>query len=291
MRQRISILSIAGLAAWMLVSPACMRFRTSDKKAIREFGELGLRLDTTRTLVDGRSLHHVSIGADTLPTLLFVHGTPGSWTAFESFMKDSALLRRYRMVGIDRPGFGYSDFGKALPLREQTRLMWRALDTLRKGRRLFLAGHSLGGPIVLRMAAERPDAVDGIMLISGSVDPALEPREGWRRWMDVPPLRYLLPGAFRPSNTELVHFKKDVKELQEDFPRVTCDVHIVHGMLDRWVPPGNADHARRMLLNARSIEWLMIEKGNHFIPWTYHREVADAMVRMLRKEAGDGRGE
>ena len=281
MRPRIPLIVFTGLLSWMLVSPACMRFRTSDRKAIREFSERGLSLDSARLRVEDRTLHYVSIGSDTLPTLMFIHGTPGSWTAFEPFMKDSSLLGRYRMVGIDRPGFGFSDFGKALPLRDQTRLMTSVIDSLRNGRPFFLAGHSLGGPIVLRMAAERPEAVDGIMLISGSVDPALEPRENWRKWMEVPPLRYLLPGAFRPSNTELVHFKKDILEVQEDFPNVICDVSIVHGTLDKWVPVGNAEHARRMLGNARSIEWVMIEKGNHFIPWTHHSVVADAMARML----------
>lgn len=281
MRSRISILSVAGLLAWMLVSPACMRFRTSDNKAMREFGEMGLSLDASTAKVEGRNLHYVSVGPDTLPTLLFVHGTPGSWTAFESFMKDSTLRRRFRMVGIDRPGFGYSDFGKALPLREQTRLMSVVLDSLRNGKPLYLAGHSLGGPIVVRMAAERPEAVDGIMLISASVDPGLEPKERWRNWMDVPPLRFLLPGAFRPSNTELVHFKKDIVELRDDFPKVRCAVHIVHGMKDRWVPSGNADYARGMLRNARAGQWIMIAEGSHFIPWTHHGVIADAMVRML----------
>jgi pimeloyl-ACP methyl ester carboxylesterase len=283
MRLRIPLLTFSGLLVWMLVSPGCMRFRTSDAKAIREFGELGLRLEPIRSRIGSSNLHGVSIGPDSLPALVFIHGTPGSWNAFDSFMKDSSLRRRFRMISIDRPGFGYSDFGKALPMKEQTSLMLSFLDSLRKGRRVFLAGHSLGGPIVLRMAAERPDAVDGIMLISGSVDPALEPREKWRYWMDVPPLRFLLPGAFRPSNTELVHFKKDILDLQEDFPKVVCDVHIVHGMLDKWVPPGNAEHARRMLRNAKRIEWVMIDKGNHFIPWTYHGIVAEAMLKMLEK--------
>ena len=282
MRKRIPLFLSANLLVWMLVSPACMRFRTPDARAVREFRESGIPLHPHSARVGDRVVHLVATGPDSLPTLVFIHGTPGSWTAFKDYMKDSSLRRRFRMLGIDRPSFGYSDFGRALPLREQTALMLAALDSFQNGKPVFLAGHSLGGPIVVRMAAERPGTIQGIMLISGSVDPSLEPREAWRNWMEKPPLRYLLPGAFRPSNTELVHFKKDILELQGDFQKVQCDVHIVHGMRDKWVPPGNADHARRQLGNARRVEWLMIEEGNHFIPWTRRREVADAMAAMLQ---------
>ncbi|WP_460996415.1 alpha/beta fold hydrolase [Spirosoma harenae] len=52
---------------------------------------------------------YVSIGAADKPTLVFVHGSPGSWNAFASYLKDSLFLEHYRMVSLDRPGFEDSE--------------------------------------------------------------------------------------------------------------------------------------------------------------------------------------
>jgi pimeloyl-ACP methyl ester carboxylesterase len=135
------------------------------------------------------------------------------------------------------------------------------------------------------MAADNPDAFQGIMLISGSVDPALEPKESWRYVAEKFPFRLLLPGAFKPSNTELVYFKKDVVALAGDFSKVSCDVYLVHGAKDTWVPVGNVDYAREKLIHARRVETLIIPDGNHFIPFTRRAKVVEAMIRMAEGES------
>ena len=65
-----------------------------------------------------------------MPTLLFVHGTPGSWDAFKAYLKNKELLQYYRIISIDRPGFGYSDFGNAMNLTEQTKIIAAWMDSI-----------------------------------------------------------------------------------------------------------------------------------------------------------------
>jgi pimeloyl-ACP methyl ester carboxylesterase len=63
----------------------------SDKKVSQYFATQLVK-PTFRTIrVEGRSIHYVTIGADTLPTVFFIHGSPGSWDAFISFFADSTL--------------------------------------------------------------------------------------------------------------------------------------------------------------------------------------------------------
>jgi len=195
-------------------------------------------------------------------------------------MQDSALLFRYRMISVDRPGFGSSDFGEAVNLAEQSLLLLPILDAEKNGKPVFLAGHSLGGPLVVKMAADYPAAIKGIMLISGSIDPALEPGEKWRNTADKFPFSLLLPGAFKPSNTELIYFKKDVYALANDFAKVTADVYLVHGEKDTWVPVGNIDYAKEKLTHANKVETLILKDGNHFIPWTRKKEIISALIAM-----------
>ena len=94
------------LGGWLILAQSCFTFRTADAKAISKFQEDGILLKTVAVKQDGFPIHYVQTGNDSLPTLIFIHGTPGSWNAFEMYLRDSLLRAHYRMISIDRPGFG-----------------------------------------------------------------------------------------------------------------------------------------------------------------------------------------
>jgi pimeloyl-ACP methyl ester carboxylesterase len=273
---------IAILFLWVLIAPGCMTFRLSDERAIRNFARKGLDLKPGYVNINQHQIHYVSVGNDTLPTLVLIHGSPSAWSAFTKYMEEPALLFHYRMIAVDRPGFGYSEFGNAMTLAEQSMQLIAVIKHLDNGKPVYLAGHSLGGPLVVKMAADAPQMFSGIMLISGSVDPSLEPKESWRYIMETFPLNHFLPGSFKPSNTELVHFKEEVKSLANDFPKVTTKVYLVHGDQDTWVPPGNVDYAKTHLTNATKVEIRMIPKGTHFIPWSHQKLIVEEMIKMAK---------
>ncbi|HRH60054.1 MAG TPA: alpha/beta hydrolase, partial [Chitinophagaceae bacterium] len=236
---------------WITLAQSCMRMRTSDSVAIKNFSEKNVKLRTYNFTSGGHNIHYVATGSDTLPTLIFIHGSPGSWDAFADYLKDSLLLLHYRMISIDRPGFGYSDYGDAMSLNAQIPLLADLLKHIENGKPMCLIGHSLGGPAVVKLAGEYPELpVTNLVILAGSVDPSEEKPENWRSTLDRTPLRWLVPGAMRPSNAELLLFKKDVDDLASDFPKVKCNVLIMHGDKDDFVPPGNAIYSQNHLVNA-----------------------------------------
>jgi len=267
------------LVAWMMVAPYLFTFHRRDEKVTEALRKLGIVLRFHKDKVRGSTIHYVVTGDESLPTLVFIHGSPSTWTAFSAYLKDPELRAKYRMVSIDRPGFGGSDPGEARHLKEQSALILPILHKIDNGKPMILAGHSLGGPLVVQLAADDPSFISGIILLAGSVAPALEPREYWRHMMNLIPLTYLLPGAFRTSNTELVYFKDDVKALEKDFPKVTCDVYLVHGDKDSWVPPGNVDFAREKLVHAHSVFTQILAGADHFIHWTRTVEIKNTMLK------------
>ena len=109
------------LIGWVLLAPWFFTFRMSDNTAKQLFSQLGIPVRTANINVSGKEIHYVMVGNDSLPTLAFIHGSPSSWRAFIEYMKDAELLKHYRIIGIDRPGFGYSDFGQAMTLQEQAK--------------------------------------------------------------------------------------------------------------------------------------------------------------------------
>lgn len=271
------------IVVWVIIAPGCMTFRKADRVMISRFKENGVELSTSFEKVQGTNIHYAKTGNDTLPTIIFVHGTPGSWDAFAGYMRDTELLSQYRMISIDRPGFGYSDFGKVYNLKKQAELIEPVLEKLQNGKPVYLAGHSLGAPLIVQLAADRPGLCQGLIMISGSVDPSIEKAEKWRPWLFKTPLNFLVPGAFKPSNEELWYLKKDLITLKDEFARITCPVYFIHGDNDTWVPVENVAYAKKLLVNTNTIGELIIPGGNHFIPWTKYGEIKNVLIGLSNK--------
>jgi len=78
------------------------------------------------------------------------------------------LARRYRVIAIDRPGYGYSErpHGRLWTARAQADLLHRTLARLGVERPIVL-GHSWGTLVALALALDQPEAVRGLVLLSG----------------------------------------------------------------------------------------------------------------------------
>jgi pimeloyl-ACP methyl ester carboxylesterase len=268
------------LVLWLIMAQSCMTFRMTDATAKEKFKAKGVEVTMNTITVNKRNLHYVKTGNDSLPTIVFVHGTPGSWDAFENYLEDRDLLQKFRMIAIDRPGFGYSDFGKPLNLAQQSVIISPLFNYISNNKPVYLVGHSLGGPMIVKLAADNPGRIAALVLLAGSNDPAQETPEKWRPVLYKTPLTYLVPGAMRPSNEELWYLKKDLVYLKDDFPKIVCPVYIVHGLKDNMVPPANVDYDKKMLVNASKIEELIFPDANHFIPWTRYQPIKDLLLKL-----------
>ena len=117
------------------------------------------------TLVEaaGWTVRALSVGAGTGLPLLMVHGFGGDLLSWQ--FNQPALAAARQVVAIDLPGHGGSS--KALPdggLPALVELLFAAMDALSLPR-AHLAGHSLGGALVLAMAAARPERVASVTLV------------------------------------------------------------------------------------------------------------------------------
>ncbi len=61
---------------------------------------------------------------------------------------------------------------------------------------------------------------------------------------------------------------------------IRMPVTVIQGEEDPLVPPGNADYAKRMLVNA-PVTIQMIPNMNHFIPWSRPDLIHDAIIKHL----------
>ena len=161
---------------------SCISFRMSSGEIKRYFEEKHVTAIQHNYKVGFRDIHYVKAGDPTKPLVVFLHGSPGSLSAFIHFLTDSVLLKEALLITTDRPGFGYSNFGNGEPsLKKQSEILKPILEEYKSNRPIILVGHSLAGALIVRMAADYPDLVDGVIIVAGSVDPELEPNETWFR--------------------------------------------------------------------------------------------------------------
>lgn len=278
--RRLLIAFLLLITVWLVFAQCSMKFRISDSEAHKKFSENGVTLVTETRKVNGFSIHYAKTGSDTLSTLFFVHGSPGGWNAFERYMQDKDLLSKYRMISIDRPGFGYSQFGDAKNLQEQSNLISPLVKSFQNGKPMYAVGHSLGGPMIVKLQIDNENLFTGLVFLAASVDPDAEKPEKWRFVLRKTPLEYFLPGAFRPSNEELIYLKTDLKYLDKEWDKITCPVWIIHGDKDSFVPVENVDYAKKKLTKAKSVEVKILPGARHFIPWEQYSDIKEVLMRL-----------
>lgn len=277
---KISAGILALLLGYMVFCQCCMRMRWNDNKAYAVFKKRNIPLQIFDTVISDRHLHYAVTGNDELPTLVFIHGSPGSWFHYMYYMQDTAMQKKFRMVSIDRPGFGYSDFGKAMHLEAQCNLILPVLKKLKNEQPMYGCGHSMGGPVLAKLAADEPGLFKKIVIVAGALDSDQEKKEWWRHAMKNKPMYWFLPGAFGPSNTELLYLKKDLVPLANDLSKITSEVIFVHGDEDTWVPIGNVAYGINKMTHAKSTRSDTLTGADHQVPWKRKDELKKILMEL-----------
>jgi len=234
--------------------------------------------------INNREINYAVIGADSLPTAIFFHGAPGSWSAFIDFMKDEDLIKHVQIVSVDRPGYGHSNFGNSVTsLTAQAKLLQPLLDKFSHTKNILI-GHSLGGPVIARIAMDFPEITNSLIMVAPSIDPSLEPDEDWFRFpLRTPFLRWILPTSFRVTNDEIYFLEEELEIMMPLWEKIKLPVTVIQGGEDSLVPPANASFAKKMLVNAESLDIMFKEDMNHFVPWNNPQLIKEAIMKYAAK--------
>jgi pimeloyl-ACP methyl ester carboxylesterase len=281
---RKHILRIGGVIGLFVLftqlTSGCFQFRMDQSEVTTYFKDIGKAPELQTIQVNGRRINYADTKSDSLPMVVFFHGAPGSWSAFIDFLADEQLYSQFRLLSVDRPGYGYSDFGEAEPdLEKQAELFKPILEMNQSDKLPILVGHSLGGPVIAKMAMLYPDLIGGIIMVAPSIAPDLEPEEAWRGPLRNPMLRWLIPTSMRVTNEEIFFLKDELKRMMDGWKTITCDVIVIQGSEDGLVDPENAAFAKNMLTQTDP-DIRYFEDVNHFIPWNNPQLIKTAILNM-----------
>lgn len=154
----IVAIALLSLAAWAW-TPDLPQAQL-DAKYLRESSDrVALRA------LPGVHLHLRDSGPRTAPALLMIHGFGASLHTWEPWAE--ALSEHYRVIRIDLPGSGLSppDPSGVYTDARAEQILLALLDQLQLAQ-LTLIGHSIGGRIAWRMAANHPERISRLVLIA-----------------------------------------------------------------------------------------------------------------------------
>jgi pimeloyl-ACP methyl ester carboxylesterase len=210
--------------------------------------------------------------------IIFVHGSPGSWKAWAGFLQNPQLQNKFHIIAVDRPGYGGSDRGHSEEsLKVQSADVISALQYNESGLPAILVGHSYGGPLIARMAADFPQKVSALIFVASSVDPKLEKT----KWYQYPaswwPIRSLIPTDFRVCNEEIFALKKELELLLPLWPTIKAKSVLIQGEQDDLVQKENYDFLIQHLAKEQILKATLVPQLNHFIPWKRPDLILDAI--------------
>ncbi|WP_236960721.1 alpha/beta fold hydrolase [Methylobacterium durans] len=142
------------------------------RKAVKALAEEpATRVPGRFVTVDGLRVHYIARGKGRPVVLIHGNGTMAEDFVISGLV--DRLAKSYRVIAIDRPGFGHTERPRhrVWTASAQARLVHRALEALNVERPVIV-GHSWGTLVSLALAAEEWRALRGLVLLSGFYFPA-----------------------------------------------------------------------------------------------------------------------
>lgn len=276
------------IALFILVAilfSSCFRFRTSDTRTQVKFrknkAQVNIKRYQLKTVDYAVRVVSGSIDEEKDIAIFFVHGAPGASDNYYGYLQDSVLLSKANLYSIDRPGYGFSNFGKAeTSIKKQTEVIAEVMDSLPENKVVVL-GHSYGGPIAAYASILSPKVKNVIMLA-----PAIDPNNEKIFWVSYiakwKQTKWMVPGAMSVAGDEKFTHEAELEKIKDIWKEVKVPVLHIHGTKDILVPFENLEFSKRSF-NDQYLETIVIPKGNHFIPWKNYDLVKGELLRMIEQ--------
>ncbi len=227
------------------------------------------------------------------PTLVLLHGSPGTLQDFDSFAE--LLPTEFRVLVPDLPGFGSSE--RDLPdysARAHSAYLLSWLDELSVDS-VHLVVFSMGGAVAAEFAMRAPERIDSLSMISalGTVelelfgDQDLNHLIHGAQLVGIEALRQLVPhfGSAQDWVLGLPYarnfYDTDQSRVRAGLVGLQAPCLVVHGLRDFLVPIASARETARIVPQAE----LMEEDSSHFLLWTQPERTAQQVASFVQRVA------
>ncbi|MBX2924129.1 MAG: alpha/beta hydrolase [Chitinophagaceae bacterium] len=275
---------ICGLfVAGLLVADRFIQFRMNDQEFREYFSQKGLHPTLGYYEKLSRKMRYASIGSDTTATLFYIHGAPSSLSYYKDYLSDSLLLRKASMFAVDRAGYGFSGLGQPeTSIEKQVQLITPILDSLNQVHHpVIVVAASYGTSIACRLTMDRPDLVDGLVLLAPALAPGEEKVYWFSHLIESPALKWFIPRMLQTANAEKIHHREELTKMLPYWSNIRVPVIYMQGDKDGLIYTTNADFAKKHLTGAPYLDVQMIPDRGHLIAFSEKETIKNKIVEMI----------
>lgn len=213
--------------------------------------------------------------------ILFIHGAPGSFKSFYRYFERPELTQN--LISVDRPGYGETVPAEPLAsVSGQAAVLKPLIELFDPDGINIIVGHSFGGPIAMEIAAENTDIIDGVILLAPTLFGDLEKIFWFNKPAEWPWVKPFVPRGLQVANDEKFAHITGLDALNKKMTVYPAHVTLIHGKRDRLVRWENSTRAASMLSDAE-VRLILLEREDHFIPWSKEDLVVEEILRMFAK--------
>lgn len=247
------------------------RFIYTDKELTEHYQNLKVKPTYHKLNFLNRHVHYAKVALnDTLPLLVFIHGAPGFWYGYMNLMDDSLLQTKYKMISVDRLGYGKSDYGQAeLSVQMQAIAINEIIHIENRiNKKVILLGRSYGAPIAAWLAINYPQSINKLFMISPVIDPQHEKFYWFSNIGKWKMTQLLLPNVLNVATKEKFAHVDEMKKMESKWKRLYVTTYVLTGENDHIADTANFSFAKKNL-NNNNVYFDKLKNTGHLI--TYER--------------------
>jgi pimeloyl-ACP methyl ester carboxylesterase len=212
----------------------------------------------------------------TLPTLVFVHGSPGSSMDFKTYLANEDLNKNANLITYDRVGYGNTNIGEVLNSVEQELDVLHMVIQDLNSENIVLIGYSYGGTVVMADPIKYRKKIALAAAVRGDLEPLF-----WLlniyKWCFTRPL---VPNKLQGAASEKFRHISELEAIKDQWNKSESKVLSIHGTLDRIVPFQNSLFLKK-IMDKDKFTLLPIQEGNHGLVWNQFDLINSEILKSL----------
>lgn len=268
----------------VLLTSCFSRYLISEKQVRRHYASKDIKPEIQIIKNDTLSLCIASVGADTLPMLLLIHGAPGSLWGYMNLMDDKDLQKHFHIVSVDRVGYGKSRLKMKKKRKYVTSIATQAKALLpvfalnHSDQKVIVLGRSYGAPIAAKMVSMVPERVKELIMVSPVIDPDKEKFYWFSKWGRNALVQLFLPGDFNTATAEKYSHSDELKKLLPVWQNLHVPTTVIQGGNDWIADPSNIDFAKKHIKSKRA-QYIFLYNAGHMITFTHLEMIKEMLLK------------
>lgn len=260
-----------------------VKFRMSDSEYVEQISDNNTKVTIDYHPYEKHEVRNILVDRGHDRLFILLHGSPSSSAQWTPLVNDTLLSHEVDFLLVDRPGYGYSNFGNPiLEVKKQAEIVYEIITKYaKKYQQLLMLGTSYGGTVAARFMMDYPDYLDAGILMSSSLAPGEERIYDVSYSMERFP--WLFPTFLIIANQEKLSHYDQLKKMEPYWGNITNPILFIHATADDLVFPTNVPFALSHLNPNVSIDTTWVKDGEHSLYWSDRVLVFRELYRFVEK--------